>query len=253
MAGHSKWDNIKHQKKKEDKRRGKLFTKLAREIEIAAREGGGDPEVNFSLRIAIERAKDANMPNDNIDRAIKRGTGEDRDAAQMEQIHYEGYAPHGVAMIIKCITDNRNRTVADIRHILNKYGGNMGEGGSVSWQFSRKAFFVIPADEADFDELFEIGLETGAEDVIQLDDFIEIVGSVDSFKTIHDRLKEEDIKTENSGLRMGPDQEVERDFEKTLQVVNVIEELEDLDDVQTIYSNLKISDQALDKLEKAHV
>jgi len=253
MAGHSKWDNIKHQKKKEDKRRGKLFTKLAREIEVAAREGGGDPEINFSLRIAIERAKDANMPNDNIERAIKRGTGEDRDAAQMEQIHYEGYAPHGVAMIIKCITDNRNRTVADIRHILNKYGGNMGEGGSVSWQFSRKAFFVVPAAEADYDELFEIGLESGAEDVIQQEEFIEIVGSVDTFKTIHDRLKDEGIKSENSGLRMDPDQEVDLDIEKTLQVMKVIEDLEDLDDVQTIYSNLNISDQVLDKFEKAHV
>jgi YebC/PmpR family DNA-binding regulatory protein len=253
MAGHSKWANIKHQKKKEDKRRGKLFTKLSREIEMAAREGGGDPEINFSLRIAIDRAKDANMPNDNIERAIKRGTGEDRDASKMEQIHYEGYAPHGVALMIKCITDNRNRTVADVRHILTRYGGNMGEGGSVAWQFTRKSFFIIPADGLDYDTLFEIGIETGAEDVLEDGEYFEIIGSVDVFKDIHDHLKEKGIKAEHSGLRMDPDQEVDLDLEKTLQVMKVIEELEDLDDVQTVYSNLRISDQALDHLEKEHV
>ena len=252
MAGHSKWANIKHQKKKEDKRRGKLFTKLSREIEIAAREGG-DPEVNFNLRIAIDRAKDANMPNDNIERAIKRGTGEDRDASEMEQIHYEGYAPHGVALIIKTITDNRNRTVADIRHILSKYGGNMGQGGSVAWQFTRKSFFVIPADGHDYDTLFNVGLESGAEDVIEDEDYFEIVGSVDVFKDIHDSLKEKGIKTENSGLRMDPDQEIDLDLEKTFQVMKVIEELEDLDDVQIVYSNLRVSDQVLEELEKEHV
>lgn len=252
MAGHSKWANIKHQKKKEDKRRGKLFTKLSREIEIAAREGG-DPEVNFNLRIAIDRAKDANMPNDNIERAIKRGTGEDRDASEMEQIHYEGYAPHGVALIIKTITDNRNRTVADIRHILSKYGGNMGQGGSVAWQFTRKSFFVIPADGHDYDTLFKVGLESGAEDVIEDEDYFEIVGSVDVFKDIHDSLKEKGIKTENSGLRMDPDQEIDLDLEKTFQVMKVIEELEDLDDVQIVYSNLRVSDQVLEELEKEHV
>lgn len=252
MAGHSKWANIKHQKKKEDKRRGKLFTKLSREIEIAAREGG-DPEVNFNLRIAIDRAKDANMPNDNIERAIKRGTGEDRDASEMEQIHYEGYAPHGVALIIKTITDNRNRTVADIRHILSKYGGNMGQGGSVAWQFTRKSFFVIPADGHDYDTLFKVGLESGAEDVIEDEEYFEIVGSVDVFKEIHDSLKEKGIKTENSGLRMDPDQEIDLDLEKTFQVMKVIEELEDLDDVQIVYSNLRVSDQVLEELEKEHV
>lgn len=248
MAGHSKWANIKHKKAKEDKRRGKLFTKLAREIEIAAREGGGDPEINFSLRLAIDRAKDANMPNDNIERAIKRGTGEDKDAAKLEQIYYEGYAPHGVAMIIKCITDNRNRTVADIRHILGKAGGSMGEGGSVAWQFTRKSFFDIACSESDYDTLFELAIETGAEDVVEDDDFIEIVGPVEAFKTIHDRLEEEEIKTENSGLRMEPDQEISLDVEKALQVMNVIEKLEDLDDIQEVYANLKITDEALERL-----
>jgi YebC/PmpR family DNA-binding regulatory protein len=248
MAGHSKWANIKHQKAKEDARRGKIFTKLAREIEIAAREGGGDPEVNFSLRIAIDRAKDANMPNDNIERAIKRGTGEDRDAAKMEQVHYEGYAPHGIALMIKCITDNRNRTVADIRHILSKAGGNMGQGGSVAWQFSRKAFFTITDPDVEFDRLFEIGIETGAEDVVEEDGFQEIIAPADNFKVIHDRLKDEDIKAENSGLRMEPDQEVDLPLEEEVQVLHVIEALEDLDDVQAVYANLLITDQALEKV-----
>ena len=248
MAGHSKWSNIKHQKAKEDARRGKLFTKLAREIEVAAREGGGDPEVNFSLRIAIDRAKEANMPNDNIERAIKRGTGEDRDAAKMEQIHYEGYAPHGVALIMKCITDNRNRTVADIRHILNKAGGNMGQGGSVAWQFSRKSFFTLNDPEHDYDPYFEIGLEAGAEDVIQEDDFIEIVGSVEAFKNIHDQLKEQGIKADHSGLRMEPDQEISLELAQALQVLKVIEELEDLDDIQEVYSNLDITDEVLQRV-----
>lgn len=248
MAGHSKWANIKHQKAKEDARRGKIFTKLAREIEIAAREGGGDPEVNFSLRIAIDRAKEANMPNDNIERAVKRGTGEDRDAAKMEQVHYEGYAPHGIALMIKCITDNRNRTVSDIRHILSKAGGNMGQGGSVAWQFSRKSFFTITDPDVEYDHLFEIAVETGAEDVVEEDGFREIIAPADTFKIIHDHLKEEGIKPDHSGLRMEPDQEVDLPVEEAVQVLNVIEALEDLDDVQAVYSNLEITDQALEKV-----
>ena len=248
MAGHSKWANIKHKKAKEDARRGKLFTKLAREVEIAAREGGGDPEINFSLRLAIEKAKEANMPNDNIERAIKRGTGEDKDAAKMEQIYYEGYAPHGVALIIKCITDNRNRTVADIRHILSKAGGSMGESGSVGWQFSRISFFDIPSIGNDYDEIFEFALETGAEDVIENEGFIEIIAPVESFKTIHDCLEADKIKTENSGLRFQPDRDLSLDLEKTVQVMKVIEKLEDLFDVQDVYSNLDITDEAIEKL-----
>ncbi|MBS1249451.1 MAG: putative transcriptional regulatory protein YebC [Chloroflexi bacterium] len=248
MAGHSKWANIKHKKAKEDARRGKIFTKLAREIEVAAREGGGDPEINFSLRLAMDNAKDANMPNDNIERAIKRGTGEDKDAAKMEQIYYEGYAPHGVALMLKCITDNRNRTVADVRHILSKSGGNMGDSGSVAWQFRRISFFDIPAHKNDYDTIFELALETGAEDVIDDEDFIEIIGPVEAFKTIHDRLEKEGIETENSGLRFQPTQEISLDLEKTLQVMDVIEKLEDLFDVQDVSSNLEISDEALEKL-----
>ncbi len=248
MSGHSKWSNIKHKKAREDARRGKIFTKLAREIEMTARAGGGDIETNFSLRLAIEHARDANMPSDNVERAIKRGTGEDKDAAKMEQICYEGYAPHGVALMIDCITDNRNRTVADIRHVLSKAGGGMGDSGSVAWQFSRISFFNIPANENDYDTIFELALETGAEDVIEDEDFIEIIGHVEVFKTIHDRLQAEGIKTEDSGLRLQPNQDLSLDLEKTLQVMGVIEKLEDLFDVQSVSSNLEISDEALEKL-----
>jgi YebC/PmpR family DNA-binding regulatory protein len=248
MSGHSKWSTIKHKKAKEDARRGKIFTKLAREIEIAAREGGGDPDVNFSLRLAIDRAKEANMPNDNIDRAIKRGTGEDKNAARMEQIHYEGYAPHGIALILKCITDNRNRTVSDIRHILTKAGGSMGEAGSVGWQFTRKSFFSIPKGESDFDTIFELALETGAEDVIEDEDYIEIIGPVEAFKNIHDHLREKGIKTDNSGLRMQPNQDISLDLDKTIQVMNVIERIEELDDILEVYTNLRITDQALEEM-----
>ena len=246
MSGHSKWSTIKHKKAQTDARRGAVYTKLAKEIQIAAREGGGDPDVNFGLRLAIDRAKAENMPSSNIDRAIKRGTGEDRDAAIMEKIHYEGYAPHGVAVILNCITDNRNRTVADIRHVLSKHGGTMGQEGSVSWQFTRKSFFNIPCGNHTFDDLFEIAIETGADDVVEEEEFFEIVGPVEIFKKIHDRLKEADITPETSGLRMDPNQEIELNLEDTLQVMKTIDILEELDDIQEVYSNLKISDEALE-------
>ncbi len=248
MSGHSKWSTIKHKKAQTDARRGAIYTKLAREIQIAAREGGGDPNVNFGLRLAIDRAKDANMPSSNIDRALKRGTGEDKDAASMEKIHYEGYAPHGVAVIMNCITDNRNRTVADIRHLLAKHGGTMGQEGSVSWQFTRKSHFNIPCGDHTFDELFEIAIETGAEDVIEEEEYFEIIGPVEIFKNLHDQLKEVEIVPDSAGLSMDPNQEVELSLEDTLQVMKVIDMLEELDDIQEVYSNLKITDEALEGL-----
>ncbi|MEE9599035.1 MAG: YebC/PmpR family DNA-binding transcriptional regulator [Anaerolineales bacterium] len=248
MSGHSKWSTIKHKKAQTDARRGAIYTKLAREIQIAAREGGGDPNVNFGLRLAIDRAKDANMPSSNIDRALKRGTGEDKDAASMEKIHYEGYAPHGVAVIMNCITDNRNRTVADIRHLLAKHGGTMGQEGSVSWQFTRKSHFNIPCGDHTFDELFEIAIETGADDVIEEEEYFEIIGPVEIFKNLHDQLKEAEIVPDSAGLSMDPNQEVELSLEDTLQVMKVIDMLEELDDIQEVYSNLKITDEALEGL-----
>ena len=248
MSGHSKWSTIKHKKAQTDARRGAVYTKLAKEIQIAAREGGGDPDVNFGLRLAIDRAKSSNMPSSNIDRAIKRGTGEDKDAAKMEKIHYEGYAPHGVAVILNCITDNRNRTVADIRHVLSKHGGGMGQEGSVSWQFTRQSYFHIPSDQASFDDLFDVAAEGGADDVVEEADYYEIIGPVDAFKKIFDELKSASITPEDSGLRMDPNQEIELGLEETVQVMKVIDTLEELDDIQEVYSNLKITDEALEGL-----
>jgi YebC/PmpR family DNA-binding regulatory protein len=248
MSGHSKWSTIKGKKGAADAKRGQVFTRLAREITIAAREGGGDPESNFGLRLAVDRAKSENMPKENIDRAIRRGTGEDKEGTTLEQISYEGYAPHGVAVMIDCVTDNRNRTVAELRHILTRGGGSLGEGGSVAWQFTRMAFYGFEADPADEDKLFELAVEAGADDVSFEDGWVEIVGPVESFKSIGDALKNAGVTVEEAGLRMQPNQQIELDRDQTVQVMRVIEDLEEFDDVQNVSSNLKISDEALEKL-----
>ncbi len=248
MSGHSKWSTIKRKKGALDAKRGRLFTQLARAITMTAREGGGDPDVNFNLRLAIDKARANNMPKDNIERAIKRGTGEDKDGAAFEKLIYEAYAPNGVALIIETVTDNRNRTVADLRHLLNKSGGNLGEGGSVAWQFTPKAYFTFSAEGHDEDDIFELAVEAGADDVFFSEETIEIVGATDSFKEISDRLRAAAIQTDEAALRMFPNQEMELDVEKTLQVMRVIEDLEELDDVQNVDSNLAITDAALEKL-----
>ncbi len=251
MSGHSKWSTIKRKKGAADAKRGAIFTRIAKEVAIAAREGGGDPETNFKLRLAIDKAKSANMPKDNIERAIKRGTGEGKDGSVLEEIFYEGYAPHGVALMIECVTDNRNRAVADIRHALSKYNGNMGEGGSVAWQFTRISYFAFAPQGQDEDEIFELAIEGGADDVTFDAEVIEIIGPVDAFKTISDQLRLAQIKTDEAGLRMSPNQEMELGVEETLKVMKVIEALEELDDVQNVYSNLSITDDALAQLETA--
>jgi YebC/PmpR family DNA-binding regulatory protein len=249
MSGHSKWSTIKRKKGAADAKRGALFTRLAREIAIAAREGGGDPDTNFRLRLAVDKARAENMPKDNIERAIRRGTGEDKDGAAYEEIIYEGYGPKGVAFMIETVTDNRNRSVSEIRHTLTKSGGSMGEVGSVAWQFERMAYFAVPSSKLDYDKAFELAIEAGAEDVTEDDGMIEIVGSVDTFKTIADLLHEAKVNPEEAELRMVPKQEMELDLNETLQVMKVIESLEDMDDVQSVYSNLKMTEDALAALE----
>jgi YebC/PmpR family DNA-binding regulatory protein len=249
MSGHSKWSTIKRKKGAADAKRGAIFTRLAREIALAAREGGGDTDSNFSLRLAVERARAANMPKDNIERAIRRGTGEDKDSAVIEEVVYEGYGPHGVALMIQCLTDNRNRAVADVRHVLTRFGGSMGEAGSVAWQFKRVCYYGFPSEEINADEVFEIAVEAGADDVIFDDDYVEIIGPVESFKSIGDQLRLAKIQPEEAELRMTPRQELELSIDETLKVMKVIELLEDLDDVQNVYSNLNITDDALLKLE----
>jgi len=249
MSGHSKWSTIKRKKGVADARRGAVFTRLAREIAIAAREGGGDPDTNFRLRLVVDKARAENMPKDNIERAIKRGTGEDKDGADFEEIMFEGYGPKGVALMIETVTDNRNRSVADIRHALTKGGGSMGEVGSVAWQFERMAYFAFPSSSLDYDKSFELAIEAGADDVAEEDGTIEITGPVDTFKSIADLLHLAKVSPDEAELRMVPKQEVELDVDDTLQVMRVIEGLEEMDDVQNVYSNLKVSEDALAALE----
>jgi YebC/PmpR family DNA-binding regulatory protein len=251
MSGHSKWSTIKRKKAATDAKRGKIFTQLGRELTIAAKEGGGDPETNFQLRIAIDRARASNMPKDNIERAIARGTGETKDGIVIEEVYYEGYAPNGIALIIFVVTDNRNRAVADIRHLLSKYGGSMGEGGSVSWQFNRVAYFSFPVEGRDEDEIFEIAVEAGADDVIFGDKVIEIMGPVETYKNISDGLAELGVQPDEAGLRMVPNNEITLSIEDTLQVLRVIDVLEELDDVQDVYSNLHVTEEMLEQLETA--
>ncbi len=251
MSGHSKWSTIKHKKGIADARRSQMFTQLARGIAIAAREGGGDPDMNITLRLAIDKAKAANMPKDNIERAIKRGTGEDKDGAALERIVYEAYAPHGVALIIETVTDNRNRTVATLRHTLTHAGGSLGESGSVAWQFTPRAYFTVPTGKRSEDDAFELAIEAGAEDVIYDEELIEIFGEGTAFKQIGDQLRLMGIKTEEAELRMFPNQEMVLDPQKTVQVLRLIETLEEDDDIQKVDSNLAITDEALSILESA--
>ncbi len=216
---------------------------------MAAREGG-DPNMNFKLRLAIDKARSNNMPKDSIDRAVKRGTGESKDGAIFEDVMYEGYGPKGVAFMIECVTENRNRTVAEVRHALSRAGGNMGESGSVAWQFSRKAYFLLSGEDIDFDKVFEIALENGADEVDQNEDGIEIIAGSDQYKTLSDALFNSGYHVDEAELRMLPNQETDLSVEDTLQVLRVVETLEDLDDVQRVFHNMAISDEAIAAMEK---
>jgi YebC/PmpR family DNA-binding regulatory protein len=249
MSGHSKWATIKRKKGVADAKRGQVFTRLTREIVMAAREGGGDIDGNFRLRLAVDKAKAQSMPKDNIDRALKRASGEGKEGEIYEEVFYEGYGPNGVAIIIQCVTENRNRTVAEIRHLLVRSGGNMGEVGSVSWQFRRASVFTFPLEGNDFDKVFELAVEGGADDVTQDDEEIEVVAPVESFKTLVDRFRTAGMTPDEAGLKMLPNQEMELNVEDTLQTMRTIEALEEMDDVQDVYSNLKISDAAMAAME----
>ncbi len=251
MSGHSKWSTIKRKKGAADAKRGAAFTRLTREIVIAAREGGGDPNANFRLRLAVDKARGENMPKDNIERAIRRGTGEDKDAAIFEQITYEGYAPHGVAVMVECLTENRNRTVSELRHALTKAGGSMAEVGAVAWQFDRVAYFSFPSSAMNYDKAFELGIDAGANDVNEDNGTIEITAPVDTFKDIADRLHAAGVQPDEAGLRMLPKQELELSVDHTVQVMRALESIEDLDDVQNVFSNLKVSEEAVAALEAA--
>ncbi len=248
MSGHSKWSTIKHKKAATDAKRGKLFTRLAKEITIAAREGGGDPDMNNSLALAIDKAKAQNMPKDNIERAVKRGTGE-IEGGELYEVMYEAYGPHGIAILIEVVTDNRNRAIADVRHIVSKYGGNMADAGSVAWQFTRKGYIGITA-EVDEDELFLVAADAGADD-IQFGEVTEIFVEVDEFRNVRQAVNDAGIVMEEANLLYDPNNPIALGQKEAVQVMNLIEMIEDLDDVQNVYSTLDITDDVIAAMETA--
>ena len=244
MAGHNKWSKIKRKKGVNDAKRGALFTKLIREITVAAREGGGDPDYNARLRLAVDTAKAEDMPNENIERAIKRGTGE-LEGVNYEEATYEGYGPGGVALFIECLTDNTNRTVADIRHTLGKHGGSLGTDGSVAWQFDRKGQFVVDACEYSEEAVFEAALEGGAEDIQGDGDEFVITTELADFADVRDSLEAADIETTSKELTRIPTNEVAVAGKDAEQLVKLLDALEDLDDVQKVHSNADIDEAVL--------
>ena len=252
MSGHSHWSTIRRKKEAEDAKRGKLFTKLAREIVIAIQEAGGDgdPETNFRLRMAMDKARSMSMPKDNIERAIKRGTGEDKSGAALEKMTYEGYGPNGIAMIIDVVTDNRNRSVAAVRHALTQHNGSLGQPGAVAWQFDRKGSIEVPA-KISFDVLFEAAVEAGAEDVVEGEgeDNHQVVTNPTELHTVNESLKKAGVKTENVELIMVPQNELELETNEAVKTLKLIDVLEDLDDVQKVFSNLTITDEAVTAYE----
>ena len=245
MSGHSKWATIKHQKGVADARRGQLFTRLTREIVIAAREGGGSLDSNFKLRLAVDKARAQSMPKDNIERAIKRGTGEDKDGAAFETMMYEGYGPHGAGVLMQVVTDNRNRSVAEMRRVMTRANGTMAESGAVSWQFTRKAYISLPAEGNDPDKVFEVAVDAGADDIIPGEEAIEVYAAAENYHAVVQGLEKAGFKIKESELRMEPNQKLELDPESTVQVMKLIEALEELDDVQNVYTNVEFTDAAL--------
>lgn len=246
MAGHSKWANIKHRKGAADKRRASLFTKLARVITVAAREGGADPEMNFNLRLAVDKARAANMPKDNIERAIARGAGAEK-GEQLERVVYEGYGPASVAIMVATTTDNRNRTVGLVRSAFNKYGGNLGENGSVAWQFEQRGVIQVPADGIDPDDLALAAIDAGALDVEVGDDVVTVVTDPVAFRAVKAGLTAAGYNTDDAALSMISTVPMELDDDQTLKVLKFVDVLEDIDDVDEVFTNASFSDAAVEQ------
>lgn len=248
MSGHSKWSTIKHKKGAADAKRGKIFTKIIKEITIAARTGGGDVDGNSRLRQAIAAAKAENMPKDNIEKAIKKGTGELEGGAAYEEVTYEGYGPGGVAVLVDVMTDNKNRTVAEIRHIFSKHGGNLGENGCVAWMFEKKGNIVVSKDDVDEDRLMECALEAGAEDVAESESEYEVITEPGIFENVRSAMDEAEIKYILAEISMIPQNTVKLEEDKANQMLKLMEKMEDNDDVQHVYANFDISDEIMEKL-----
>ncbi|MFG6114199.1 YebC/PmpR family DNA-binding transcriptional regulator [Halobacillus sp. MO56] len=249
MAGHSKWKNIQRRKNAQDAKRGKVFMKMAREIFVAAKEGGGDPEMNPALRLAVDKAKASNMPNENIDRAIKKATG-DLDGVSYEEITYEGYGPGGVAVMVKVLTDNKNRTAADVRHAFNKNDGNLGENGCVSYMFDRKGYLVIErsAHDVEEDDVMLEAIEAGAEEMETNEETFEVYTEPESFTEVKAALEQSGYTFETAEITMFPQTYTPVGEEETEKMLKLIDTLEDNDDVQDIYHNLEADEEVLEKL-----
>jgi YebC/PmpR family DNA-binding regulatory protein len=246
VSGHSKWASIKHKKKATDAKRGALFTKLARAIQVAAREGGPDPAGNATLATAIEKARAASMPKDNIERAIAKGSGAGADADSFEVVTYEGYGPGGVAILVEALTDNRNRTSSDVRHLFNKHGGNLGEPGSVAWVFEKKGEIVVDAERFSEDDLFP-AIDAGAEDVNLDENVYEVVTDPASFAEVRSALEHAGVEFDSADLTMRPTTQVEVDEGQVGTLVRLIEALEDNDDVQAVHANFDVDAEVLER------
>jgi YebC/PmpR family DNA-binding regulatory protein len=250
MSGHSKWSTIKRKKGAEDAKRGKIFTRLAKEVTIAAREGGGDEDANPKLKVAIAKARASNMPKENIERAIAKAVG-GVDGEDMAELTYEGYGPEGVAFLVDVMTDNKNRTLAEVKHAFNKAGGSLASAGSVAWQFERKGYITVDSGGVDFDELFLVAAEAGADDVVAEDDVIAVYTPKELFTAVESAITDSGYKVTDSELRWEPKNESEVDVDKAVQNMRLQERLEELDDVQLVASNLMITDDVVSAFETA--
>jgi len=242
MSGHSKWSTIKRKKGAEDAKRAKIFTRLAKEITIAAREGGGDENANPRLKLAIAKAKASNMPKDNIERAVKRGTGE-IDGGQMDEITYEGYGPDGVAFMVEVVTDNKNRALAEVKHAFNKNGGSLATANAVAWQFDQKGYIILNGEGLDFEEVFMVAAEAGAEDVVDEEGVVAVYTPREAFGAVAQSLSDAGYEIAESELRWEAQNETELSVDKAVKNMRLMEMLEDLDDVQSVSSNLAITDE----------
>jgi YebC/PmpR family DNA-binding regulatory protein len=245
MSGHSKWSQIKRQKGANDVKRGAVFTKVAREITVAARQGGGDPDANFRLRLAMEKARAVNMPADNIKRAIQRGTGE-LPGVSYEEITYEGYGPGGVAIMIEVLTDNKNRTVGEMRHTLSKHGGNLGEANSVAWMFEKKGYIVVEKSKADEEKLLAAAIDAGADDMKDDEDNWEIVSSPDAFTAVHEAVKGLGIEPAAAEIAMLPQNYIKLEGKAAQQMVKLMELLEEHDDTKKVWTNADIEEKEIE-------
>jgi len=248
VAGHSKWSNIKRRKGAVDAKRGKIFTRLAKEIIVAAKIGGGDPSGNPRLRTAIAAARAENMPKDNIEKAIKKGTGE-LESVNYEECTYEGYGPGGVAILIEVMTDNKNRTLPEIRSTMNKNSGNMGESGSVAWMFDRKGLIAVNCSDTTEDELMEAALEAGAEDIVTEDDVFEVYTDQSAFEEVRKAIEEANIPVLSAEITMKPQNTIKLEGKEAEQMIRLMDKLEDLDDIQKVHANFDIADEVMEALE----